>query len=213
MTSVRPRVLGAVIASAVIALGACSSSDGEAKDSGVAVRAGAPGEPNQKIDKSDVPSGEKSFNDADKDFVEMMVPHHHQAVEMAALAKKYAKDERVGEFAARIGDAQRGEIDAMQAWLEARKLPKAPLKATGHHAMHMQGMLTEADFAKLGTLRGNAFDTFYVKKMIAHHEGALAMADAALNEGTDAVNRTFAADVATTQTVEISRLKGILKRL
>lgn len=214
MTSIRPRLLGAVIASAVIALGACSGGgDDSGAEGSKVVAAGAPGEKNKAIDPSDVPSGNTDFNEVDTDFVEMMVPHHQQAVTMAALAKKYAKDARVAEFAARIGDTQRGEIEAMQAWLTARDLPKAPLEATGHHAMHMQGMLSEAELSELGTLRGSAFDTFYVEKMIGHHEGALTMADVALSEGTDPQNRVFAGDVATSQTVEIERLKGILASL
>lgn len=214
MTLRRSLVLGAIVTSVTIALSACTSSDDDSSSSSqVVVKAGSPGEPNKQAKGSDVPDSMAEFNDVDQDFVEMMVPHHQQAVEMGALAKKYAKDERVVEFAARISDTQRGEIDAMQAWLEVRKLPKAELKATGHHAMHMQGMLTDAELAKLGELRGAAFDAFYVEKMIGHHQGALTMADEALSEGTDAQNRVFAADVATTQTVEIERLKGILASL
>lgn len=74
-------------------------------------------------------------------------------------------------------------------------------------------MLTPAQLDELAAARGRAFDRLFVKRMIAHHEGAVEMADQTLSDGIDPVNRTFAADVAASQGAEITRLREILATL
>ena len=212
MTLVR-RAVVAVSAVLVLTAAAGCSSDDAKRDGPVVLQPGEVGEGNKRVDASSIKPLEDEYNDADRDFVEMMVPHHHQAVLMAELASSRAEDDQVARFAQRIGDTQKGEIAVLQAWLEERDLPRASLTPTGEHAEHMAGMLTQAQLDELAAARGAAFDRLFVKRMIAHHEGAVAMADRALSDGSEAINRTFAADVAATQSAEITRLREILLTL
>lgn len=190
---------------------ACSGD--EKKDGPVVNVPGKVGESSKTVDPDDLKTPQDEFNDVDREFVEMMVPHHQQAVEMSALAAKHAKSSEVAGFAQRISDTQKAEIDVLQSWLETRDLPKAPLTPAGDHATHMEGMLTPEQLDELAAARGAAFDRLFVRRMIAHHEGALAMADRALSDGIDTTNRGFAADVAASQSAEVTRLQQILATL
>ncbi|UUI67427.1 DUF305 domain-containing protein [Aeromicrobium duanguangcaii] len=201
--------------SAVLALTAAAGcSADEEKDSGAPIIVpGEVGESSKTVAPESLKTPKDDYNDVDREFVEMMVPHHQQAVEMSALAAKHARASEVKGFASRISDTQRAEIDALQGWLETRGLPKASTTPTGEHVTHMQGMLTPAQMDELAAARGRAFDRLYVKRMIAHHEGAIAMADEALSSGIDTVNRAFAGDVMASQSAEVTRLRDILLTL
>ncbi|SKB03181.1 DUF305 domain-containing protein [Aeromicrobium choanae] len=211
MTLVRRAVATVGVVLTLTVAAACS---GDEEKSGPVVNVpGKVGESSKTVDPDDLTTPQDEYNDVDREFVKMMVPHHQQAVEMSALAAKHAKDAAVAGFAQRISDTQKSEIDVLQGWLETRDLPKASLTPTGDHATHMDGMLTPEQMDELAAARGTAFDRLFVRRMIAHHEGALAMADQALSDGIDTTNRGFAADVAASQSAEVTRLQQILQTL
>ena len=212
MTLVRRAAAAVSVVLALTAAAGCSE-DTPRQDGPVVLQPGEAGEGNKRVDPDQVEPPADEFNDVDREFVEMMVPHHHQAVLMAELAKTRAKNEQVAGFAQRIGDTQKAEIDVLQAWLAARDLPKAALTPSGEHATHMAGMLTPEQLDELAAAKGTAFDKLFVERMIAHHQGAVAMADRALGDGIEAINRAFAGDVAASQTAEIERLRQIQKTL
>lgn len=212
MTLVRRVVATVGVVLTLTVASACSGDDDQPDGPAVNVP-GKVGESSRTVDPDDLTTPQDDYNEVDREFVEMMVPHHQQAVEMSALAAKHAKDSEVAGFAQRISDTQRTEIETMQSWLRDRDLPEAPLEATGGHATHMQGMLTPEQLDELAAARGTAFDKLFVRRMIAHHEGALAMADRALSDGIDTTNRGFAADVAASQSAEVARLNQILATL
>jgi uncharacterized protein (DUF305 family) len=139
-----------------------------------------------------------------------MVPHHAQALEMAELAPERASDPRVTAMADRIAAGQGPEIEVMQTWLEDRGLPRVEADADHDHAM--QGMVTGEQLTELLASDGEQFDRLFLTRMIAHHEGALAMAER-LGGGTHPLVMDMAKDVAATQSVESTRLQEVLADL
>lgn len=223
----------ATLAAALAALGlltACTGStdSGQAEatepteDVG-AVRVLQPGEPGEAAREVEEPSDvvvDDSWNHADVMFMQMMIPHHAQALEMSKLAERRAKDRRVQVLAERIYAAQGPEIRVMSSWLAERDLevPRAAEDASTHdHAQHghagMQGMLTKAQMQRLADSRGQQFDRLFLAGMIKHHQGAVAMVDEIVPDGTDIRVRELADDIAAGQTAEIARLQDVLDTL
>lgn len=157
-----------------------------------------------------------AYEDAEVAFVTGMVPHHAQALEMAALAPERAADPRVKALAARIAADQAPEIATMQAWLEQNGLPAADEDARhgghGGHGGGMKGMATEGDLARLVAAEGTAFDRLFLELMTEHHEGALAMVEE-VGSPVNAVVAEIAADTQAKQSVEIARMQQLLASL
>ncbi|MFH8841766.1 DUF305 domain-containing protein [Streptomyces sp. NPDC017868] len=151
-------------------------------------------------------SASGAFNDADVMFAQMMIPHHQQALEMAKLADGRAEDPEVKKLVAAIEQAQDPEIRKMKAWLKGWGKPES----AGHS---MGGMMSDQDMKDLAAAKGKAFDRKFAELMIAHHDGAVAMAKDEQKSGGDATAKKLADDVVRTQSAEIARLKKILDRL
>ncbi|KKJ94217.1 DUF305 domain-containing protein [Micromonospora sp. HK10] len=147
------------------------------------------------------------YNSLDVWFVRMMIPHHQQALEMAALAPDRAADPRVRAVADRIRAAQQPEIGVMRAWLTTRGLPA---EVPGHDHGTMRGMQSAEAMRQLATARGAEFDRRFVRMMTDHHQGAVAMATDLLKVGVDQTMQEFANSVAAEQTVEIGRLAELV---
>ncbi|MGY0237076.1 DUF305 domain-containing protein [Longispora urticae] len=156
-----------------------------------------------------------TFNDADVAFAQMMVPHHEQAVTMAGLAETRVGDPELKKVAAAIKAAQAPEITTMTGWLTAWKRPTT---AAGGHDMGgmsamMPGMLSPQELAALSAASGVAFDRLFAKGMIAHHNGAIAMARDEQAKGVNAEAKALAAAIEKAQAAEIATLQKILDRL
>lgn len=179
------------------------------------VQPGRPGEPLATVDPDQVDEA-TPWNHSDVAFVQMMVPHHDQALEMARLATRRAASPAVEALARRIRGSQGPEIITLAAWLQERNIdvPKAGEKAEEYdHGAHghigMRGMLTTEEMDRLRGARGRAFDRLFLEGMIAHHEGAVAMAEAVAVEGTDPRVGEIAADLGAGQSAEIRRMQEI----
>ena len=208
----------------VLALGACSgSTDPEdrpapGEDTGARsqiLQPGQPGEPNQTLDP-DTTLDSPEWNDADARFMQMMVPHHVQALAMAELAATRARDESVASLARRIQGAQGPEIRSMASWLAARGLdvPASMQEAHGDHGgASRMGRLTDAQMEELAAARGTEFDRLFLAGMIQHHQGAVDMAGTQLEEGSDLLALELAADIATGQLAEIRRMEDLGEQL
>lgn len=174
------------------------------------IQPGRPGE--GALTGGPVPTIGGDPNQADITFVQVMVPHHAQAVEMSELAHRHATDPGVRRLAARIRAAQGPEILMMSAWLEEQGLPGTP--EGGHHAEHgagtMAGMLTPVQMDALAAARGRAFDRLFLEGMLAHHQGALRMAETVARQGIDIRVGELAADIHLTQNAEIARMRDLL---
>ncbi|MBM0259611.1 DUF305 domain-containing protein [Micromonospora sp. 4G55] len=205
-TIARRAALAGVALSAALALAACGSDDHQAGSGHDMPGAGAPAGPSA--------SASATFGDADVMFAQMMIPHHQQAVRMSELADSRAEDPEVKHLAAQIKAAQAPEIATMTGWLTAwgRPVPSGS-PSGGHHDHGMPGMMSDADMAKLAAASGQEFDRQFLTMMIAHHEGAITMAEEELASGANADAKAMAQQIVNAQQGEIDAMKKILARL
>jgi uncharacterized protein (DUF305 family) len=170
-------------------------------------------------EKSRADGGRPPVTEADIRFMSGMIAHHAQAVLMASWAPSHGASPSVRTLCERIVVAQRDEIAFMQQWLRDRKLPVPEPDPRGHrmpgmdHLMLMPGMLTPEQMSELDAARGSDFDRRFLRFMIQHHEGALAMVEQLLGSpgaGQDEYVFKFAADVNADQTTEIDRMYEML---
>jgi uncharacterized protein (DUF305 family) len=199
-------VAAAVVALSALGLVGCTQSAQQADGPPVIVP-GKPGETASTV-LSGVTATQDPPNDADLAYVQMMIPHHQQALEMTALAPQRASNETVRGLAARIADTQGPEAKAMQSWQQQFGGPHA---GHGGHTDHssMPGMATADQIAALKAATGAPFDELFLRLMTAHHEGALKMAKELLTTGRDVRVEEMAQDIIATQTDEIARMKAL----
>jgi uncharacterized protein (DUF305 family) len=225
-------------------LAALLSSAAGAQQSGAAkavvVQPGAPGAPSKTL-----PSSTRATlpprSQADVEFMQGMIHHHAQAVEMTAMISSHTQNKDLQSLGARISSSQSDEIKFMERWLAARgeSVPKTMPQMTGmngmdmphdsahdmpHDASHptvpdgmalMPGMLTPQQMEALEKARGGEFDHLFLAGMIQHHNGALTMVrdlfDTA-GAGQDAEVFNFATDVDNGQRAEIRIMESMLKK-
>ncbi|GAA3069888.1 DUF305 domain-containing protein [Streptosporangium carneum] len=188
-------------AGALALLTGCAGTEGST--SALTGATGAPSEPPAASERPSAP-----FNGADVEFAQMMIPHHRQAVEMAELAESRASDPRVRKLAARIKAAQDPEIATMTGWLTAWGRPATP--EGGHGGHDMSGMMSEEEMAKLEKAKGAAFDRMFLELMIAHHRGAVEMAETELAKGADPQAKQLARAIESAQRAEIEQMRQML---
>lgn len=154
---------------------------------------------------------ESSFNDADVMFAQMMIPHHEQALELAdmALDPTLMASEQVKALASQIKAAQDPEIDLMTQWLTEWDQPLMDMSED--HSMTMDGMLSVDELGALGQMSGEEFDQAWASAMIAHHQGAIEMADTVKEEGESALVQELADAIIQAQKLEINTLELLLK--
>ncbi|MEO6222405.1 MAG: DUF305 domain-containing protein [Vicinamibacterales bacterium] len=181
------------------------------------VQPGAPGKPSRELSASERPSSVASKHTAgDTRFMQGMIGHHAQAVEMVDLLKTLSEREDMRMLGQRIAVSQTDEIKMMKLWLESRgeALPS-------EHAHHMPGglmpgMLTDDEMATLRAAKGPAFDRLFLQGMIRHHGGALVMVQE-LQSSPGAMQEAeiadFASHVDSDQRMEILRMNTMLKGL
>ncbi|MCD2186975.1 DUF305 domain-containing protein [Actinomycetospora soli] len=148
---------------------------------------------------------------ADVAFAQGMIPHHRQAVAMSRLAESRAASPQVKDLAARIEGEQGPEIEQMTAMLTAWGAPvpagdEQPMAMAG-----MPGMMGPQQMADLGALSGPAFDRAFLTMMIAHHTGAVQMAQAELAQGTNPQARELAQAIIGAQQAEIAEMQRLLQ--
>jgi uncharacterized protein (DUF305 family) len=159
-------------------------------------------------------------NAADVTFAQTMIPHHRQALQMAELARTRATNPKVEELAVKIQAEQQPEIQTMTAWLQAWGAPIPDMSGGMGHGSSggmghgsMPGMMTDADMGTMKTASGAAFDRMFLTMMIAHHEGAVQMAETENAQGQNPGAKALAKRVETTQRAEIAEMQALLKTL
>jgi uncharacterized protein (DUF305 family) len=145
---------------------------------------------------------------SDAMFLQMMIPHHEQAVVMSDLALSTSKDAEVLKLAKQIKDAQAPEIIKMQGWLADAGLSEDPGHSMGDG---MGGMLSDSELSALKGSTGKAFDKLFLAGMIAHHEGAIHMVMMIENSPNSDVNN-LGQEIVKSQSAEIELMKELLKR-
>ena len=228
MTKLMMLSVGAVVAAALVAGCSNQSTDGAAQTSATSVTSAS---------ASPQTSGAQdtaAHNDADVMFAQHMIPHHQQAVEMSdMLLGKQGIDKRVTDLATQIKAAQGPEIEQMQGWLKQWGNPPMPsmsqMPQQGHGDMGhgdmghgnmgqgdmpaMQGMVSEADMTALRNAQGVEAAKLYLTHMIAHHEGAITMAQDEIKDGQYAAAVEMAHAIVKTQQQEIDTMRQILGSL
>ena len=201
------------IAGVVAAATACRTA-GEAPR---IVQPGPPGQPSRTVTAREATDLSRvQATPADARFMQSMIPHHAQALEMTALVATRTGRADMRLLAERIDVSQADEISLMQRWLEDRgfSLPDAH----AHHApgMPMPGMLTPAEMDHLAKSHGAAFDALFLELMIKHHEGALMMVKELFSTpgaGQESEVYAFASDVVADQRMEIQRMDAMRREL
>lgn len=209
------RVLAVIPALGLLAL-ACAGSPALAQAPRI-VQPGAPGQASREITVAEATdtSGVR-HTAADVRFMQGMIGHHAQALEMAALVTTHSRSEDLKRLALRIEVSQADEMQMMRQWLGRRGEPLPDAHA--HHAGHarMPGMLTPEQMSQLAKAHGPAFDRLFLEGMIQHHEGALTMVKELFRSaggGQEPEMFEFASDVEADQAMEIARMGAILKEL
>lgn len=154
-------------------------------------------------------------NEADIAFVQGMIPHHTQAVEMAELATDRASSPQVKELATTIGQAQQPEIEQMRAFLEAWGVDEEAgstggMNHGGGMGAGMPGMMTGGQMRQLEDATGAAFDRMFLQMMTEHHTGAVQMARTELSEGENPQAKALAQKIIDDQTREIEQMRQLL---
>ena len=193
----------------------CLATTGLAQDAPI-IQPGAPGEPGRELSAEEaIKIADSSYSPDDLLFMQDMIPHHNQAVQMAELVADRTNRQELVDVAGRIDVSQLDEIEFMQQWLRERgeRVPDP----TAHDAMHtshkMAGMASPEQMADLAQAEGTAFDRMFLELMITHHEGAVTMVEELLEQpgaAYDPVLFEFTTDVTNDQSTEIERMNALL---
>ncbi len=144
------------------------------------LQAGAPGEASRSLDLQELTSiVQPTYNQADVDFMQGMIHHHNQALEMASLIQVRTQSTELYDLGRRITISQEDEIVFMRRWLSSRG-EDAPTSEMHHEIgsqldMLMPGMLNSDEMEALSKITGQPFDRLFLEGMIKHHQGALTM--------------------------------------
>ncbi|WP_237132250.1 DUF305 domain-containing protein [Pseudohongiella sp. O18] len=184
------------------------------------IQPGAPGQDSRELTAAEATNlATMEYVEADVRFMQGMIAHHQQAIEMSALVPDRAQRDSIMQLAERIALSQDDEIALMQDWLEERGEPTE--LPDGGHGMHhgrnhtglMPGMITEEEMDRLEAAEGAEFDSLFLEFMIKHHEGAVAMVEDLLDQRGSAQSSVlfeFANEVTSDQTAEIERMELML---
>lgn len=190
--------MGLVVVGAVLPIAACGGgAEHNERASATATTADESGPPH---------------NSADVAFAEGMIPHHQQALALAALVPGRSTNPGVIKIAAGIAAQQEPEVTAMRAMMIQWQVDPP---ATSHHggttaSGNQQGMVDDATMATLKTLKGAQFDTLWLKSMISHHQGAVEMAKVEVAHGESQDMKVMANNIIITQEAEIGDLTQLL---
>ena len=177
---------------------------------------GAPGAEPRVIDAAEaIALSDTRFSPADVSFMQGMIVHHQQAVDMAKLVRQRTNNEAVLKTADRIEAGQKDEMEFMRTWLEDRNLDVA-MQGMGHAHHTMKGMASPEQMRELAAANGTAFDRLFLELMVAHHLGAVDMVDelhGVSGSAYDPVMYEFTNDVVSDQRSEIDRMNATLATL
>lgn len=198
-----------------------SSGEAAAPDAPLVVQPGAPGQPSRVLTREESRyDGGLGYTDADVAFMQGMIAHHAQALDMSALVPEKTRRRDINLLAQRIITSQKSEIGLMESWLKARG-EDVPSEHAHHMMMSgegqmapMPGMLTGKQMEELQEATGEEFERLFLTYMISHHEGALTMVEALFDTpgaAQDSDMFRIADDVDADQRMEIDRMQAMLR--
>jgi uncharacterized protein (DUF305 family) len=204
------RSIAAAVVPLALLVAACGDDGGDGGDAA------------ETPDETTTSQATEGHNDADVAFAQMMIPHHGQAIEMAALAPDRAEAAEIHDLAERIQGAQDPEIQQMTGWLEewGEEVPAADsghsmeggAGSTGPMADDpmAEGMMDDAAMTALEAASGAAFDRMFAEMMILHHQGAVEMANEEVENGQFADAIALAEAIVAAQETEIAEMEAFL---
>jgi uncharacterized protein (DUF305 family) len=217
-------VLATIVSAACLSSAAAPQQSDSAKP--VVVQPGAPGAPGKTL-----PSSTRAtlppLSEADVEFMQGMIMHHAQAVEMTAMIPTHTQNKNLNSLGARISSSQSDEIKFMKRWLAtrgeplAKPIPEMPGMDMSHENMAhdsmtlMPGMLTPKQMDALRKAKDAEFDHLFLVGMIQHHNGALTMVKDLFDTagaGQDAELFNFATDADNSQRAEIRIMQNMLEK-
>ena len=142
-------------------------------------------------------------------FLQMMIPHHQQAIDMSDLALTKSTDSELLALAKDIRDEQAAEIVKMKAWLDKAGADLDPGHSMGHD---MGGMLSDSELAALEAATGKSFDLLWLKGMTGHHVGAIDMA-AMIENAKSAEIKSFGEGIVASQSAQNKAMAAMIKRI
>jgi uncharacterized protein (DUF305 family) len=215
--------------SALICLSTTTAWNQQTQGSAPIVQPGAPGENGKLLSAATMVTAAREPAEADTKFMQGMIMHHAQAVEMTALMPARTHNKDLLAFGKRISISQTDEMKYMKQWLQERGKPVEMEMDMSHmdhsHMDHskmgsmapmmMPGMLTPEQMKALTKATGPAFDHLFLTGMIQHHGGALTMVEELFQipaTGQDSQLYDFVTDVDNTQRAEINIMQGMLNK-
>jgi uncharacterized protein (DUF305 family) len=153
-------------------------------------------------------SSSSTLSGADVMFLQMMIPHHQQAIDISELAIATSKDAELVALATVIRDGQAGEIVQMKDWL----VQVGADIEMGHMGHDMGGMLSDTELSALKGSKGSAFDRLWLEGMTNHHDGALHMTTM-ISDAQDPKIKQFGQKIIEVQSAQIAQMKTMLSRL
>jgi uncharacterized protein (DUF305 family) len=207
----------------IAALGIGTAACGSSTDSTSGAQTTTPGTA-APTTASAMSTADSTHNDADVTFAQKMIPHHQQALTMATMAldTKAGASAEVKALATKINAAQTPEIDMMQGWLDQWAVPmtddttahgtgdSTPMATSMGTMGSSDGMMSDTDMHAMAAATGPAFDTMWLTGMIAHHQGAIAMANTEKQTGKNADALKLADSIATGQAAEVTEMQQLL---
>jgi hypothetical protein len=186
-----------VLVAVVIAMGFSNNGDGHF------------GMSHSSMMDSDEGSGTGQLTGADIMFLQMMIPHHQQAVDISNLALSKSKDAELVALATAIRDGQADEIIQMKQWLK-----DAGAGTEMGHSMgdSMGGMLDDSELAALKSATGSTFDRLWLLGMTGHHDGAIHMVQM-IEDASNPIIKKFGQDIVSAQTAQLEQMKLMLQRI
>ena len=185
-------IAGLVALIMVMALAGCSKDDSKAMD---------------HEGHSSMASGDLSSDDIM--FLQMMIPHHQQAIDISDLALTKSSDSELLALAKDIRDGQGAEIITMKAWLAGANAGMDPGHSMGDS---MVGMLSDSELAALEAATGKSFDLLWLKGMTGHHDGAIDMAAMIEDADNDEI-KSFGQAIVTAQSAQNKQMAAMIKRM
>ena len=213
--AIKTTVLTAAVAAGLAVTG-CSSDTSNTStsptiSSSTGMSGSMPGMDHGGSSASAAPSATRTdFNAADVMFLQMMYPHHAQAVDMAKLVPTRSQNQQVVTLAQNIEKAQGPEMTQMAGLLESFGKPAPSTDMAGHDMPGMAGMMSAEQMDNLKGLSGKPFDQVWLQMMIDHHAGAIDMANTELRDGTNPDAKKLAQAIIANQQAEITQMRGML---
>ena len=199
----RRRLLGRVLLPAALVLPLTLTACGGGEDGAPATAAGA---------AKDAPAS-SGYNDQDVMFLQMMIAHHRQGVEMAEVAAERAKRAEVRSLAAAVVATQKEEVTMMTSWLKSWSKPTTTDHAPGTHAEHGGLPATgPKEIKKLKQTTGAAFEPAFLNLFVAHQHNAVEMAETETGKGGNAEVKAYAKRVKESRTDQIRQMLRMLNR-